>query len=99
VAFNDVDLCLRIRSKGYRVLYTPYAELFHFESASRGYETTPEKFKRFEQEVDNMKKRWSSALSADPYYNPNLTVLTEDFQFAFPPRVKKPWRELKNERR
>ena len=92
VAFNDVDLCLRIRAKGYRITYTPYAELYHYESASRGYETTPEKFKRFEQEVENMKRRWSAALVADPYYNPNLTNLSEDYQFAFPPRVKKPWR-------
>jgi GT2 family glycosyltransferase len=92
VAFNDVDLCLKIRSKGYLIVYTPYAELVHHESASRGYETTPEKFARFESEVETMKKRWGTALLNDPYYNPNLTLLTEDFAFAFPPRAEKPWK-------
>ncbi len=96
VAFNDVDLCLKIRSKGYKITYVPYAELYHFESASRGYETTPEKFRRFEQEVENMKRRWREVLAKDPYYNPNLTLITEDFQFAFPPRAEKPWRAHHN---
>lgn len=91
VAFNDVDLCLRIREKGYRIVYTPYAELFHYESISRGYENTPEKFNRFESEIRAMKKKWGDTLKFDPYYNPNLTFVTEDFSFAFPPRVKKPW--------
>ncbi len=93
VAFNDVDLCLKIRAKGYKIVYTPYARFYHYESASRGYEITKEKFRRFENEVDTMKKRWAPVLSADPYYNPNLSLLTEDFQFAFPPRAKKIWRE------
>lgn len=92
VAFNDVDICLRARDKGYRVLYTPYAELYHYESASRGYENTPEKFVRFEKEIENMKRRWGKLLQNDPYYNPNLTLLSEDFVFAFPPRSIKPWR-------
>lgn len=92
VAFNDVDLCLRIHAAGFRNVYTPYAELYHHESVSRGYETTPEKFSRFEGEIATMKRRWSKLLQNDPYYNPNLTVLTEDFAFAFPPRVEKPWR-------
>ncbi len=93
VAFNDVDLCLRIRQKGYLVVYTPYAELYHYESASRGYENTPEKFRRFEQEIENMKRRWARKLEHDPYYNPNLTLISEDFAYAFPPRARKPWRE------
>jgi GT2 family glycosyltransferase len=92
VAFNDVDLCLKIRREGYLVVYNPHAELYHHESASRGYETTPEKFARFEGEVETMKKRWGALLSSDPYYNSNLTLLTEDFAFAFPPRAEKPWR-------
>jgi len=91
VAFNDVDLCLKIRAAGYLIVYTPYAELFHHESASRGYETTPEKFQRFEGEVETMKRRWGAVLNNDPYYNPNLTLLTEDFAFAFPPRVDREW--------
>lgn len=92
VAFNDVDLCIRIREKGFRNVYTPYAELYHYESASRGYENTPEKFLRFEKEIVNMKRRWERVLQCDPYYNPNLTLLSEDFTFSFPPRVQKPWK-------
>jgi len=92
VAFNDVDICLKIRSKGYLVTYTPYAELYHHESASRGYETTPEKFARFEGEIETMRIRWKDVLDNDPYYNSNLTLLSEDFSFAFPSRAKKPWR-------
>jgi GT2 family glycosyltransferase len=94
VAFNDVDICLKIRSKGYLVTYTPYAELYHHESASRGYETTPEKFARFEGEIETMRTRWSEVLAHDPYYNPNLTLLSENFSFSFPSRAKKPWREF-----
>jgi len=91
VAFNDVDLCLRIREHGYLNVYDAYAECFHHESVSRGYETTPEKFNRFEGEIEVMKSRWSSVLQDDPYYNPNLTLLHEDFGFAYPPRIQKPW--------
>lgn len=92
IAFNDVDLCLRIRNAGFKIVYTPYAEFFHYESISRGYENTPEKFARFEREIEIMKKRWHDVLQNDPYYNPNLSHLTEDFAFAFPPRVEKPWK-------
>jgi glycosyltransferase involved in cell wall biosynthesis len=94
VAFNDVDLCLKIRKRGYSIVYTPYAELIHHESVSRGYETTPEKFNRFEAEISAMKERWSAELKNDPYYNPNLTLVTEDFALAFPPRAEKPWKAI-----
>lgn len=93
VAFNDVDLCLRVREAGYKVIYEPDAELYHHESASRGYENTPQKFARFEREVETMKNRWKDKLRVDPYYNPNLTNLSEDFVFAFPPRIQRAWRE------
>jgi len=91
VAFNDIDLCLRIREKGYRNLWTPYAELYHHESASRGCEDTPKKRARFRAEIDYMKQYWEASLLNDPTYNPNLTLDTEDFALAFPPRVEKPW--------
>ncbi len=91
VAFNDVDLCLRIRERGYRNLWTPYAELYHLESASRGPEESLEKQARFRNEVLYMKSRWGQALLHDPYYNPNLTLDREDFSLAFPPGVSKPW--------
>ncbi len=96
VAFNDVDLCLRVRQKGYKIVYTPYAELYHYESASRGLENTPDKFMRFEGEVENMKRRWEKVLKNDPYYNPNLTLISEDFAYAFPPRAPRPWKEGRN---
>lgn len=86
VAFNDVDLCLRIGKAGYRVVYTPYAELYHYESLSRGYENTPSKFRRFEKETSYMKENWLELLNNDPCYNPNLTLLSEDFSLAYPPR-------------
>ena len=74
VAFNDVDFCLRIRDKGYLIVYTPYAELYHYESKSRGYEDTPEKQERFQREIALMKTRWDGLLENDPYYNPNMTL-------------------------
>jgi GT2 family glycosyltransferase len=79
IAFGDVDLCLRIRERGLLVVWTPYAELYHHESVSRGYEDTPEKQRRFEGEICYMKARWGDMLLNDPYYNPNLTLDREDF--------------------
>ncbi len=75
IAFNDVDFCLRAREKGYLVVYTPYAELYHHESKSRGAENTPEKLKRFNREIHYMQQRHRKILTAgDPYYNPNLSL-------------------------
>lgn len=72
VAFNDVDLCLRLRKRGYLIVYTPYALLYHHESASRGYELD-------RKEVQYMMAKWRQELMSDPYYNPNLSLLVEDF--------------------
>lgn len=75
VAFNDVDMCMRIRKAGYLIIWTPYAELYHYESKSRGLEDTPEKIKRFGHEVELFKERWSKELAeGDPYYNRNLSL-------------------------
>ena len=74
VAFNDVDLCLRIDAKGYRNLWTPFAELYHHESASRGLEDNPVKQARFASEVEFMCKRWDARLQRDRAYNPNLSL-------------------------
>lgn len=79
VAFNDVDFCLKVREAGYRNLWTPYAELYHHESVSRGAEDTPEKQARFKAEVDYMMTVWQRQLAADPYYNPHLTRTKDDF--------------------
>lgn len=87
VAFNDIDLCLRVRRAGYRNLWTPFAELYHHESASRGYENTPEKIARFKREERFMKERWGDDLSADPYYNLNFTLTSTPFTLAYPPRT------------
>ncbi|NJO15177.1 MAG: glycosyltransferase family 2 protein [Thioploca sp.] len=87
IAFNDIDLCLKMSERQLRVVWTPYAELYHHESASRGYEDTPEKIARFEKECLYMKKRWGNLLLTDPAYNPNLTLETQDFALAWPPRV------------
>lgn len=81
VAFNDVDFCLKILEKGYRVVYNPYIELIHFESKTRGYEDTPEKKARFEQETKNFQTKWKAFLEkGDPYYNPNFS--REDCNFT-----------------
>lgn len=79
VAFNDVDFCLKVREAGYRNVWTPYAELYHHESLSRGIEDTPEKKQRFKSEVLHMLARWGDRLRADPYYSPHLTLRREDF--------------------
>jgi glycosyltransferase involved in cell wall biosynthesis len=87
IAFNDIDFCLRVRDAGYRNIWTPYAELYHHESATRGFDDTPEKKLHFSKEVRYMKKRWGNALMSDPAYSPNLTLDREDFSYAWPPRV------------
>ena len=74
VAFNDVDFCLRISELGLRNLYTPYCELYHHESLSRGADIGSEKAARFEKEVRYMKKKWPAKIDHDPYYNPNLSL-------------------------
>lgn len=80
VAFNDVDLCMRIRKAGYLIVWTPFAEMYHYESKSRGTDDTPEKAKRFADEVQRFQERWAAELEAgDPYYNPNLTLDRADF--------------------
>ena len=79
VAFNDVDFCLRVQAKGYRNVWTPYAQLIHHESISRGAEDTVAKQMRFNREVHFMKKRWGKSLVDDNCYNQNLTLQREDF--------------------
>ncbi len=75
VAFNDIDFCLRVREKGYLVVYDPYAELYHYESKTRGMEDTPEKVHRFQSEIEFMRTRWISILkNGDPYYNRNFSL-------------------------
>ncbi|AGW15268.1 glycosyltransferase family 2 protein [Megalodesulfovibrio gigas] len=92
VAFNDVDYCLRVRDLGLQVQWTPYAELFHHESYSRGTDNiTPERKAQSMREVEYMRKRWKQVLRHDPFYNPNLNYARPDFTLNIAPMVKKPW--------
>ena len=75
VAFNDIDLCLKIRQKGYRVLYTPHAVLYHHEAFSKAAEDLVPTLR----EVEGMRIKWKDAIEADPFYNPNLTRSAEDY--------------------
>lgn len=93
VAYNDIDLCLRVREKGYRVLWTPYAELYYLESATRGSDATPENLPRLSREADYMKVRWGALLHDDPFYTPNLALNAGDFSLAHPSRAVKPWKQ------
>lgn len=80
VAFNDIDFCLKLQKAGFLVVYNPYAELYHYESKSRGLDDTPEKVARFAREIETFEKRWPEILKdGDPYYNPNLTLDSQDF--------------------
>ena len=88
IGFNDIDFCLRIREAGYRNVWTPYAELYHHESATRGGEVNPQRRVQFLTEIAYMQQRWGDVLSRDPAYSPNLTLDYEDFSLAWPPRVE-----------
>ena len=80
VAFNDIDYCMKVRAIDKLVVYTPYAELYHYESKSRGMEDTPEKVERFNSEVARFIDKWNKELQdGDPYYNCNLTLDKADF--------------------
>jgi|GEM_PF-253204 len=94
VAFNDVDYCLRVRHEArQRIIWTPEAVLYHHESVSRGAEDDETKVARFNTEVDRVRNRWSSELSLDPAYSPNLTLEGDSFTLARQPRFDPPWAE------
>lgn len=91
VAFNDVDYCLRVGAAGYKVIYTPYAELYHHESVSRGQEDTPQKKARAKEEADFMRSTWKVVREGDPFYNPNLNHVKADFTLSKVPLLDWPW--------
>jgi glycosyltransferase involved in cell wall biosynthesis len=91
VAFNDVDLCLKIRDKGLLIVWTPFAELYHLESISRGLDTDPDKVERFRKECEYIKDNWDHVIKNDPYFNPNFSLDIENYELAFPPRAITPW--------
>ncbi len=92
IGFNDVDLCLKVRNKGYKIVYNPFAELYHKESVSRGSDNTKEKIENHRQECKNMISKYGSELKHDPYYNINLSVDDEDYRITMQPRLFVPWR-------
>lgn len=75
VAYNDIDLCMKIRESGKEIVYVPFAHFYHYESKSRGKEDTEEKKARFEKESNQFLKKWSSKIEEDPYYNPNFSKI------------------------
>lgn len=79
VAYNDVDLSLKIREKGYFIVWTPFAELYHYESQTRGYEDTPEQIERSRKEQKKWLAKWDKKYPYDPFYNPNLANNAEDY--------------------
>jgi hypothetical protein len=93
ITFNDVDFCLRAGELGWRIIYSPYAELIHHESISRGIENTTEKQRRFFEESEFLLSRWGALIQNDPAYNPNLSLGEKRFELAFPPRVTLPWKK------
>jgi GT2 family glycosyltransferase len=93
VAFNDVDLCLKLRQLGKTIVWTPYARLLHAESASRGNEDTPQKKARAQREIERLRNRWAHILLRDPAYHPSLNLdgLSQAFSgLALPPRDRSP---------
>ena len=94
IAYNDVDFCLRLRARGLRNVWTPFAELYHFEGASRGRDDMEGQVRPgFLVESQIMKDRWGDVLKADPYFNPNLSIDRPDFVLAYPPRHARRWWE------
>ena len=93
VAFNDVDLCLKIGALGYQNIWTPRAALFHLESASRGEDTAPEHAARFGREIDHMRRRWGPVLDNDPFYGPNFDKTHVDYRLATLSARTPPWRK------
>ena len=91
VAYNDVDFCIRLARRGYQILWTPDAELYHHESISRGSDQTLEKVERFRRERDCLVSRWSTQLAHDAFYNPNLSLTSGEYGLAETSRRIKPW--------
>ena len=87
VSFNDIDFCLRLGGAGYRNVWTPYANLVHHESASRGHQRTRAEQMQFVREATYMQEKWGPRLLDDPFYNPNLSLNLPGFELATPPRL------------
>ena len=93
IAFNDIDYCLKLREHNYKIIFTPYAELYHYESLTRGYDNEletkdPEKFKRVVAEIEFFQNKWKKYIDYDRFYNPNFS-LGEDGKI-FPDDIQQP---------
>jgi GT2 family glycosyltransferase len=92
VVFNDIDFCLRIGDHGYRIVWTPFAELFHLEAASRGNDSeSPDKVARATYEAKYFSRFWKSLLTADPFHNPNVVYGWNSLILSEPPRRNRSW--------
>ena len=98
-AFNDVDYCLKLRAEGYQVVWTPFATLYHHESASRGDDLAADKRAVYEAADRLMRARWGKVLANDPFYSPYLSLFSEDFTLADKPRHRPPWTDFDSPRR
>ncbi len=87
VAYNDIELCLRVKHCGYQNLWTPYAKLIHHESVSRGHDNSPQEMARLLAEHAHVKARWPEVMENDPAYNPNLSLTGYNYSLAYPPRA------------
>lgn len=87
ISFNDIDFCLRLRAAGLQNVWTPYANLVHHESASRGHQRAPDEQAQFVREATFMQEKWGTELLHDPFYNPNLSLNLPGFELAVPPRL------------
>jgi GT2 family glycosyltransferase len=91
VSYSDIDLCLKLRQRGYRVVWTPHAKLLHLESASRG--SGEWRWRKEEADLARFRERWGKEMDEDPFFNPNLELIGEEkLALAFPPRRKRRWR-------
>lgn len=91
VAFNDVDFCLKLAARGWRAVWTPFAELYHYESKSRGPEDNEAKRARFRGEIEVMQQRWPALIEDDPYYHRCWSRSAQDYSFEPLPRMHWPW--------
>jgi GT2 family glycosyltransferase len=99
VAYNDIDYCLKLRQKRYRIIYNPYSILYHFESKSRGDDKKGENYVRFRNDKYKFLKKWENYLKDDPFYSPNLTLLSGQMQLKIPNEsflINKSLEEIKN---
>jgi len=92
VAYNDIDLCLKIRQLGLKIVCDADIELIHKESKTRGADTTPERKERLDKEAKWMRQKWGAILDSDPFFSPNFDKDRNDYSLAFPPRIPLPWK-------